>query len=111
MPDEQMDKEDITNLLKRTGAHSIEAALEMVYMATKTFLGMGEIFRRGVPARFVGFQKRVCGKQKVKCCVVRYHDGIEFALPVGKLFKGFSILDEKNITTTYIERTKLERGM
>jgi hypothetical protein len=109
--EERESSEALTHLMKMTGANNINELEDKVYMATKTFLGMGKIFRRGVPAKFKGFHAREIDGTRKQCTIVQYHDGIQFALPVGQLFKGFEIIDPDQITTTFIRKADLERGM
>ncbi len=111
MTGDRESSEALTALMKMTGANNINELEDKVFMATKTFLGMWKIFRPGVPAKFKGFHAREIDGKRTQCTVVRYHDGIEFALPVGQLFKGFEILDPSEITTTFIRKRDLEKGM
>jgi hypothetical protein len=112
MTDERESSEALTHLMKMTGANNINELEDKVFMATKTFLGMGKIFRRNVPAKFKGFHAREIDGKRVQCTIVEYHDGVQFALPVGQLFKGFEIIkDPDDITTTFIRKADLEKGM
>lgn len=111
MSDDDRDSEALTHLLRLTGSQSIGDIAGKVYLKTKTFLGIGKIHRKGVPALLTGFEPRMIDGKRRQCVIVKYHDGTEFALPTGKLFKGFAIVDPAKVTTTYIEKDKLEKGM
>ena len=103
--------DDITNLLKRTGANSIAELQASVFFAVKKpgILG-GKAFRPGIPAKWVDYaESSVDGEKKVTCVVLKYLDGMQHTVPVSKLLKECEILDPAGVTKTFIKRSELDK--
>ncbi len=114
---EQTPKQDdhdelITKLMKKTQANSVDGLAGKVYVRTKTVLGIGHVFRRGVPALLKGFEMKDYAGKRQRCVVAKYKDGVEYWLPVGALFRSFEFIDDEaeEMTVTWIPKKQLEKG-
>ena len=109
--DDQTEK--LTDIMRRTGAQTVNDLAGRIYMAPKPLWGMQSVFpvrRPGVPGLLVAFEKREYEGKRTQCAVIEWLDGEQYWLPVDSLFKGFVIVDAEEIVQTYITKEQLEEG-